>query len=116
MHQIRFNIENATKSTYNQPINAALVDAVYPFVHKLRMKGSLAHAFLVLPWLIGLGYSFATTTALMKIVGGVCKSFGALPTKMASQAMGVLTFSVEYLLPLSVMVVCYSHMLKVRRD
>ena len=84
-------------------------------MHKLRLAGGpLVYALLAAPWCIGLGYSFGTNTALTEIVNGTCKGFVLLPTRLASHAIGVLSFLVEYLIPLVAMVVCYSLMLRVR--
>ena len=97
-------------STYNLLVLTIerYIEIVYPLYHKVSF--SRAHLFvaMILVWIIGFGYNFLLTGLTSGVTSGSCDLMTNWPSEFARKTTGVLTFFLEYFLPLLVLIFCYS--------
>ena len=77
----------------------------------LRLRGIVKFAY-VLPWIFGFG-SQVYITALASYINGWCLVIW--PTTSGQKAGGIVIFSIEFLLPISIMTWCYAKVIIVIR-
>ncbi len=98
-------------STYNLIILTVerYIEIVHPIFHKISMGPMQIYIAMVCSWLIGFGYNLFLTGLTSGVNEcGECQLMTNWPSELASGAAGVLTFVLQFVLPLVLMVICYS--------
>ena len=97
-------------STYNLLILTIerYIEIVHPIYHKVSFGRVHLFISMILVWIIGFGYNFLLTGLTSGTSSGQCELMTNWPNEFARKATGVLTFVLEYFVPLLVMVFCYS--------
>ena len=81
---------------------------VYPITHKKHMNVTRIAVSLTVPWVVGLAFN-AYGPILTKVMDGSCH-FMNFNNQHEALAIGWLSFLLQYLLPLVMMIWCYSRM------
>ena len=97
-------------STYNLLILTIerYIEIVHPLFHKVSFRKVHLFTLMVLVWIIGFAYNFLLTGLTSGTTSGSCDLMTNWPNDFARKATGVLTFVLEYFVPLLVMIFCYS--------
>ena len=97
-------------STYNLLVLTVerYIEIVHPIYHKVSFGRVHLSIAMILVWIIGFAYNFLLTGLTSGTSSGQCELMTNWPSEFARNAVGVLTFVLEYLLPLLVMIFCYS--------
>ena len=98
----------AMTSTYNLLMITLerYVAIVHPVWHKNHVTWKVTAVALVTPWLVGFLYSMYIPL-LAKVVDGVCLAL-QYNSVLEGRILGVVTFIVQFALPLVTMIVCYT--------
>ena len=97
-------------STYNLLILTIerYIEIVHPLFHKVSFGREHLFTAMVLVWIIGFAYNFLLTGLTSGTTHGSCDLMTDWPSECARKATGVLTFVLQYFVPLLVMIFCYS--------
>ena len=97
-------------STYNLLILTIerYIEIVHPLFHKVSFGRVHLFTAMVLVWIIGFAYNFLLTGLTSGTTSGSCDLMTNWPSEFARKTTGVLTFVLEYFVPLLVMIFCYS--------
>ena len=84
---------------------------IYPIIHKVRFSWTQAYIMILAVWFVGFGFNFATNVPTAGLrYGGVCIPFVDYPNDTAAHGVAVLTFLMQYLAPLVLIVFIYISM------
>ena len=83
---------------------------VHPLYHKNNCTEIKIKLCMLAAWLIGPVYNLAYEVPTTKIIDGECYPFSIWPSSMTQRIVGVLTFLLQYFLPLVVISACYTRM------
>ena len=97
-------------STYNLLVLTIerYIEIVHPLFHKVSFGRAHLFTLMVLVWIIGFAYNFLLTGLTSGTTSGSCDLMTNWPNDFARKATGVLTFVLQYFVPLLVMIFCYS--------
>lgn len=82
---------------------------VHPVFHRNTFSRKQALLAGLLVWLVGPVYNLSFKLPITKLVEGKCATF-QYPNKATGRFFGLLTVSLQYLLPLVLMMYCYARM------
>ena len=107
-------------STYNLVAltTERYLQVIHPIKHKTSFGEKQAIVMMAMAWLIGPVYNFPLTglTSGISPVDGTCLHMTEWPSDNVRHLCGVLTFILEFALPLFVLVFCYARMIgRIRR-
>ncbi len=97
-------------STYN--LIAISVDrfleVVFPIWHKVNLTRKVVYGIICSVWAFGILFNFAFTIPTTKIIDGVCMATIIYPNQTAAKATGAIIFIIQFLVPVLIMIFCYS--------
>lgn len=83
---------------------------VHPFQHATKFTRSRAVVGIVVIWIVGYAYNLAYFVPTTVIVDGVCLSIWYWPSVVSQRCVFVLTFLLQYTIPMCCLAVSYSRM------
>ena len=98
-------------STYNLVVLTVerYIEIVHPIYHKVSFKRIQVYCAMGFVWVFGIGYNILLTSLTSGVTAsGKCAHMTNWPSEFARKATAVITFAVEYFVPLLIMVWCYS--------
>ena len=92
------------------------LEICHPIKHKLKFTKVKAMAVIVGVWLVAVVHQLLIHLPTAGVVDGKCYSLYFWPSRAAKQAFGVINVTVRYVIPLIIMMLSYSAMIKVLRN
>ncbi len=88
------------------------MEIVHPLFHKTHFNRTKAYMGMALSWFIGFFYKFTYIIPTSGVINNipVCIVAAIYPNIASQRFVGVFSFFVEYALPMSVMIYCYTKM------
>lgn len=86
------------------------MEVKHPIQHRVSFTRHHAFTMIAIVWLIGPLYNFPLTGLTSTSIDGQCKHMTQWPNEATRMFCGVLTFVLEFFLPLGIMVVAYTRM------
>ena len=91
------------------------LEICHPIWHKVSFTYNKAAIVIVVVWLLGLLHQLPTHLPTAGVVDGKCYVLAFWASKAANKVFGVFNFLVRYLIPLIIMMVAYTAMIRVLR-
>ena len=107
-----------TSSTYNLLLLTfeRYLAIVHPIWHKTKLTRRMMIASVTIAWSFGLSYNVALSMSVSGLTAqGQCTTYSIWPNVVTQRVVGVLTISIQFFMPLSLLVFFYAKMIVVLR-
>ena len=91
------------------------LEICHPIKHKVSFTLNKAAIVIAIIWMLGLLHQLPTHISTAGVVDGKCYVLKFWASKAANKVFGVFNFLVRYLIPLIIMIVAYTAMIRVLR-
>jgi hypothetical protein len=89
---------------------------IFVWVFQMKVNKTIIYCAVAFSWALGILFDFAWKIFTSDIVGHTCNPLNEWPSPEIHQAVGIIIFLVQYLIPLLAMVVCYGRIFYVLRN